>query len=981
MTAISFSDNYPHEGSFVSYLNGIEVPVRSVEVRMAVNTNPSATVELVPDPIVQRIGAEDRMELAVFYLDDVYSAINKKGNPPDFRLLYEGDITGWSYTNSPMGRRIGLNSVGFLQVLDDLYPYFISGPESLALSTFSEPTGNQATFTTNPMCFPWNRFFYGFDVGEEKLIRRPYDLVLNVLDACTGIKAQEALGSVVTANFYARYMRKIGFANRFLPSPIIETEILKQDEETGVFPILRAVRDTKIVETLARGAAQVGAGAPIWATLQQMFLRMYYETLCITTAPIAQVNRIPDSEDNGAVIGGPKFKITTDPEKEKQEQRQIEEQIEKDIEAALDRAEHALILEIGADHPDFYSRLNQKEVEIREAYEELIPQKPDEAQKPNCILNYVTKPQWLFGVAPSCNIVFPSMVQEFRFEEDYKNQPTRLYVNDMWYAELTGANNPAQQAMATLRAGYPEQVQCELNKRYGIAEAGVSGNPAVSGKNFIVWPEEFYKGPQPAKIRLPNWFQMLAQFVQTKQTVQQQKAADALSEINSLELRGEDPTDLVNELVDDGILPPEVTMQSKKSKGSAYKGRVYTTAAVKDILQKLTNEKNVTIDVLRKGYARYEYHRKRAQCRSGAVIMTFNPYIVPGFPAFIFDDLTSGCHVVGYVVGVTHSLTNESWSTQINFTYGQTLDEFMQELFDARVGNTVHGVLENQAAAPVNPIEPLREVLQEQTYAEDYFSLLFHQKADYPGIKSCAFDFNQAIRLVMPSGESYAFNAVVESEAVTKEVARRLDKEQEEADEFQRKLADYASEVRKEIMSLWEPSWDDMDAWEQEAVEAEIQEKIAKYEQQLWDELYDRQAEDTALAPDPGLPSDLLQKYVAIKPSNAFTPMFQSFENAMRFVARPICTLREYIAFRGKFGTKVGKVDPTDPVQGKGAVFYEKILNLKQGPGEAPTFDQNNNLVTPEISKVPDTRADWETRLKIYRNKVLFKRAGWRPDD
>jgi hypothetical protein len=976
MTAIGFTDNYPHEGSFIAYLNGIEVPVQSVEVRMGVNTNPSATFEMVPDPIIQRIGAEDRLEAAVFYLDDVYPDINKKGSASDFRLLYEGEITGWSYTNSAMGRRIGLNSVGFLQILYDLFPYFISGPESLALSTFSEPTGNEATFVTNPMCFPWNRFFYGFDQTESKLIRRPYDLIMNVLGACTGVKEQSLLGSVVTTNFYARYMRKIGFANRFLPSPIIETDILHLDEETGVFPILRAVRDTEIVETLARGAAQAGSGAPVWPTIQQMLLRMYYETLCITTAPIVQVNRVPDSPDNGVVLGPPKFTITTDPAKDTEERRKIEEALEKDIEAAVARAEQDLILEIGIDDPDFQRQLNLKEAEIRAAYESLLPQKPDDAQKPNCILNYVTKPQWLFGVVPSCNVVFPSMVQEFRFEEDYKNQPTRMYINDMWYAELTGTNNPAQQAMATLRAGYPEQVQRELEKRYGIAEAGVSGNPGISGKNFIVWPEEFYKGPQPASIRLPNWFEMLSQFVQTKQTVDQQKAADALKEIESLSLRGESIDSKVQELILQGVLPPEVEAQKEK-KGSAYKGNVYTVNAVKSILRTRANDQNVAMDVLRKGYARYEYYRQRAQCRSGAVVMTFNPYIVPGFPAFIFDDLTSGCHTVGYVVGVTHSLTSESWITQMNFTYGQTLDEFMQELFDARVGNTIHGVLTDQAAAPVNPIEPLREVLQVQERAEDYFSLLFHQKADYAGVKTCAFDFNRAIRLVLPSGEGHAFNEAIEAESVTKEIGRRLDEEKKGLDEFQQKIADYSAKIRLEVVAEEGSS---MEAWQREAVEDDIREKISRYEQQLWEDVYAKQAEDMALAPKPGLPSDLLQKYVAIRPSNEFAAMFRNHTNAMRFIARPVCTLLEYIAFRGKFGAKTGKILPSDPVQGKGAVFYEKILNLKQGPGEAPTFDENNNLVTPLIADVPDTRADWETRLKAYRSKVLFKRAGWRPD-
>lgn len=964
MPAIGFTDNRPHEAAYVVYLNGIEVPVQGVEVSMGVNTNPTASLQMVPDPVIARLGAEDRVEVAVFYLDDIYPEVNQKGARPDFRLLYEGEIVGRSYTNSPMGRSIGFNSVNFLKILYDLYPYFLTGPEALTMKIAGAPQGNDASYTTNGICFPWNRFFYGFDQSQEKLIRRPYDLIMNILNSVVGVKEQQLLGSSVATNFYARYMTRTGFVNRFLPSPLIETAILAQDEETGVFPILRAVRDADVVSTLARGAAEPGVNAAIWPTLQQMFLRMYYEVLTITTAPIAQVDRTPGSVDNGTVIGPPQFKLTEDAEKKAQREAEVAAYIYQEAYEAAS-ADILLMDNVTSETYDaeFAKLLEKYQTEFKKA----TIQQPAEVLKPNCILNYITKPQWLFGVTPACNVVFPSMLQQLQFQEDYSAQPTRIYVNDMWHAQLSGGNNPTMDALATLRAGYPDQVQRELDKRYGISDAGISGDVRVSGKNFLVWPEEFYRGPQPDNICLPNWFTMLANYIQTKQSKEQQQAAKALEDLSAAKSRGEDLQVQLQHLIDGGVLPPQVKQDGE-----------YSVTKIEGVLKLRATDQNSAMTALRKGYARYEFFRKRAVCRQGAAILTFNPYIIPGFPAFIFDDTASGENLVAYVVGVTHSLAKDSWTTQVTFSYGMLLDEFMQELFDARVGNTAFGVLEDQASAPVNPIEPLRAVLQVQERAEDYFSLLLHRKADYPGIKSCAFDFAQAISLVVPSGEAYAFNAIFEEEAVRQEAQKRKEAQEAAQEEIAKKVKARADELADEYNIKYDLG--NLNAEDDNLLQQELATKVENYERNLWDDYEKEYGEQQATAPKPKVPSDLLQKYVAVKPSNDFAPMFRNHTNAMRFVARPICTLDEYIAFRGRRGTKSGTVAPTDGVQGKGAVFYEKILNLKQGPGDPPTFDQDNNLLTPAIADLPDTRADWETRLKSYRAKILFKKAGWRRD-
>lgn len=963
MPTITYTDELPHEGSYLVYFNGIEVPVETIEVHMGINgEEPRAAVNVIPDPILKRLGAEDRIEVVAFYLDAIYPEVQRPGSDPDFRLLFEGEILGWSYTNSANGRMISFECGNFIRILNDLQPGYITGFNSLASSVSNPPNPQEATLVAGPFTFPWNRFFYGFDQEQSQLIRRPYDLIENILNACVGVKEQRFLGSVVATNFFARYMRRTSFINRFVPSPILETEMLQQNGTTGVFPILRAVRENQVIEALIQQAAQIGEASSIWGTIQQMFLRMYYETLAITTSPLVQMDRTPRSSNNGMILGPPSWKVDL---KSEEKWKEYEEKYKnKLIQDSNNLIETTALLRDDVK----WKKMSEKEqnkwiaeaqTEARKKIEKESAQRPAYPKKPNCLINYITKPQWLFGIAPSCNVIFPSMVEELRFEESYIAQPTRLYLNDGMIAEYFAGNSDMLQAIATMRAGYPDQVQQELEKRYGQNMKG-SGDPGVSGKNFLVWPEEFFKGPQAASVPLTKWFTLLFHYINSSESVEQKDAAAALKKIEGAELMGQKGIDtVIASLKKSGDIPQNVT----------------SVAEIKKILQQRENNKDLQRAALRRAYARYEYYRHRSAARSGAVVMAFNPYIIPGFPMIVFDDLASGQHCVGYVVSVTHTLTKEGWSTSISFTHGQELDEFVHEVFDARAGNTPYGVLENMNAAPPNPIEFLREVTQTKSLAEDYFSLLLHQKREYSGIKSAAFDFDQAIQFVLPSGEAYSFSDIMADEAVQKEVARRKAQEQKDEAEIREKLYEKENQVYEAL------GYNEAASEETPQIAKEAQEIMQLFEQELRAEYEEKRAKEFAEQPTKKLPSDVLSKYVTIRPSRKFSLMFKNYTNAMRFISRPICTLEEYIAFRGKYGTRIGRVEPTDAAQGKGARYYEKILSLKQGPGDPPTFDQNNNMVTPKIADFPDTRADWESRLKAYRNKVIFKQAGWRPEE
>ena len=52
------------------YINGIEVPAKSVSLRYGVWQIPEMQIDMVADPVITRLGAEDRVQVAVFYLDD-----------------------------------------------------------------------------------------------------------------------------------------------------------------------------------------------------------------------------------------------------------------------------------------------------------------------------------------------------------------------------------------------------------------------------------------------------------------------------------------------------------------------------------------------------------------------------------------------------------------------------------------------------------------------------------------------------------------------------------------------------------------------------------------------------------------------------------------------------------------------------------------------------------------------------------------------
>lgn len=130
------------------------------------------------------------------------------------------------------------------------------------------------------------------------------------------------------------------------------------------------------------------------------------------------------------------------------------------------------------------------------------------------IASYMTKPQTLFSIPPACNVLWPSMITGFSYEENYATQPTRTYLgNPHIFNFLTGTGPQASDAIAerALTVGYPPLANQRLSTKNS------SSDNRTNIHNFLT-PEEYFKGPVYNQLDTPTWYEFLTKESGSKDT-------------------------------------------------------------------------------------------------------------------------------------------------------------------------------------------------------------------------------------------------------------------------------------------------------------------------------------------------------------------------------------------------------------------------------------------------------------------------------
>jgi len=258
---------------------------------------------------------------------------------------------------------------------------------------------------------------------------------------------------------------------------------------------------------------------------------------------------------------------------------------------------------------------------------EIVPRagvQPPTRDQVDSIPAFFVKPMCTFALPPACNIVFPSMLQNFSHEEDYRAQPTRLYMCEHFISDIVApkagsVRNFAQELMVT---GYPNGVRKRMKDL-------LSASPEANNKAFLRFPEELFIGPRSKQLNAPPWMYMLSQQGKGKDTE---------------------------------VSPAEKAIMEAAIVASVKDGSASVLGALFD------------------QYAKYEFFRARYAARNGGMSLAWDPFIVPGLPVAVFDRDGDGFEMMGYANTVSHVMSagpQGTMATQVGLTFLRTMPEFL----------------------------------------------------------------------------------------------------------------------------------------------------------------------------------------------------------------------------------------------------------------------------------------------------------------
>jgi len=544
---------------------------------------------------------------------------------------------------------------------------------------------------------------------------------------------------------------------------------------------------------------------------------------------------------------------------------------------------------------------------------------------------------------------------------DYESLPTRLYYDRKSQGRSLNIKS-AKRGFSDhgTNIGYPATF---------TRHAQDAASSKRSDLEVLVFPEEYYKGPNPIFTEIdPLFFE-----------IKKQENAGRLkkSELTKPALIGD---------TDKSIPADQLNLVGQALLSSADKGNSDYALYVKK--------------------AQIDYTEARTKSRAATVVTTFNPYIVCDFPCIVFDSEDTGCHLVGYVTSVNHQISQGQAVTQIGLAAVRTLKDMVIGAFNQGMEYPVH---------PMDPITEVREVLQRLEPANLYYANLFYRdsidqigKTDY---SKRFYEWQEA------KSEVESFSQLKEDAQDESAVSQQeLYNSKEKLNEKSQRLADSDPDLSNSVLNYLKlvgirknPNSVD---------KPESLEGVLGISKVLSSEKARQSYVDTLRG--------------VLVPLEEVKEFFSDIELAYQYIKRPVCTLEQYIDFyqnsppslpvsmqagaavlggRGR-GVRGGKVFLDDIPNY--APYYTLIREFVGGPGFEPgskaaaltdfpkageqttsavqsagqlrflSTDSSGNIVekifadiqtgrTVALSELPDTILDWQDLLVRYRNILKLR--------
>ena len=663
----------PQQTAHIVYLAGVHVPTGNVTVTMSFRSFPVLTVSMPATSDLIKLGEEDKLPVAVFFLDKWYSSSSsRKKVTPTWRLLFDGDIVSWRFSKGVAQRTISFTAVSHMSTLNAMRIMYLTGKGNEVVSSLSTSSlTNVATLIPKDV---ETLSFFKKGLYGTGAISRPIDFVKNLLlgvkiggpphekgTAASRVSALKAIDSTLknksstnvsgkefvslrqpankkvsaVMEFFIKYNHRNRLDKRWIASSIEELGLASGDTQNtdSDKPRSMYVKDSKgsttkelpntvfvsSIRSITRQAimsnfqSNIAKNDSFWNMINMFYTSTWYNILLISTPQFVTVNEDEDIP----------------------------------LESGNTDAAHA--------------RLG------------------------NCI----SVPQMSYALPPACNVITPAMVTSYTYGEDYSIQNTRTIVNGYNAFSLPGSNTAHGRAIQTqaLRYGYPTDQAKMLEESVTLKK-----NP----EGILVYPEEYFKGPVISRPQIPEYFVAL----ETNSRYVHNAVKDEKGEVSKNSINGTQ-----------GV-PPDDHHKAAKVSGKEWRHELSYAFAKSYFLES-------------------KYH-----ARNGQMSLNFNPYLIPGLPFVMLDSNDDDqLHLTGVITAVNISMTGRSVSTAVSYSAGRTLKEVYEHVFTENTFGPEGGLVDLDTTndkfdiyttAPIMPIKVLADKLQTDSNAEDFYRSLLY---------------------------------------------------------------------------------------------------------------------------------------------------------------------------------------------------------------------------------------------------------------
>ncbi len=415
------------------FLEGIEIPVMSAVVQMAINSPATAIINLIPTDKIRLI--KKRTMVHLFFYDYTNEEISDFEDMSRYRVLFIGEIIGKSYTKTPNGRSATLQCVDLSSNWDLCYQYMITW-------------GASGNFLTEESAI-WaggNSIFNDIVDGHAQVLsqyleRTPKTPGLQNIKGLLGgiISLLEALGGIpnhhVGVNDY--------FTIAELKNKTLQQIAAEEDDNTAQ----QLFQSKEFFQFLEHGVTSLGELCTVRDMLRMLFNYIFYEVVPNTCAYYIpgdgqkSSNDIPESERINKQINNAIsiLKLSQPGESFYNDSRTVLKDLtvlQKNVQVSSKQKQNiskaivslSLILDTSTNAKvvsTYRKQIKNAIKSLEAAIDKKIAKKPKDV-KADRLNTFIFRPECYFVAPPRCSVIFPEHQTSIMYDVNDLREITRL---------------------------------------------------------------------------------------------------------------------------------------------------------------------------------------------------------------------------------------------------------------------------------------------------------------------------------------------------------------------------------------------------------------------------------------------------------------------------------------------------------------------------------------------------------------------------